>query len=208
MLYRVYLGGQEDNSHKITSVSLLDLYPNKLYSLEQYQKVLEIIAQEFPSLITYTHNHTLYIFGDHPTFFLLRKLLAQNNLPIPVISKLGPFHIWLNLVTDTAIYFFHIYSLLYNTLFGSKLGSKPKFSTLNYLNHQMYIAWSAIKEDVLAKFKLSKDPEVQSWLFFFEEVLPLCVLTYSVVFRSGNIDSWIKTLGRIQLLFINWGRKR
>ena len=187
---------------------LLDLYPNKLYSLSQYKQVINKMKKDFPHLSNYAQQHSLYVFGDHPTFFFLRKLLAQNTLPIPVISKLGPFHIWLNVVTDTGIYFNHIYQSLYFKLFGSKIGPKPKCHIITYLNHLLFIAWTAIRDQVLAIISFKKDIELQSLIFFYEEVLPIAVMAYGSVFRSSNMNEWHRLLERIQLLFITWKRKR
>ena len=201
------LEGVQD-SHKMDSVWLLNLYHAKLYSLAQYKSILTKISQEYPQLLNYSSSNTMFLFGDHPTFMSARKLLAQNNIPLPAISRLGTFHIWLNLVEHAGKVFWHIFNSIHHSLFGSHLAAKPKFHHLVYLSTLVLLSWIPIRDRILQKFKLSKDPSYQSILFFLDEVVPLLVLIYSVIFRANALQEWEEALGRITFLFITWHRIR
>lgn len=192
----------------MNTVWLLNLYNNKLYSLEQYKIVLQQIVKEYPELAAYCGLYTLLLFGDHPTFINFRKMLAHLGIPIFILSQLGKFHIWLNLVEQVGKLFWHFLDAFHHTLFGSHLPLKPKFNYLVLLLTIIMTSWMTIRDRILQHFKISKDLEYTSALFFLEEVTPICVLLYSVVFRSNNLAKWEQILGRIEFLFINFKRIR
>ena len=52
-----------------------------------------MMQEEYPDLHQYARLNTLLCFGDQPSFAMLRKLRAQGQIAIPLISRLGPFHI-------------------------------------------------------------------------------------------------------------------
>lgn len=186
------------------TVSLLNLYDQKLYSYKQYEEALGKICSEYPELVAYAEEFTLLTYGDHPTFIYLRKMLAQNQLPLQLVSRLGPFHIWLNLATDAGIYFNHVYSCIKNRVYGGSFSSKPTLQEVNHLNQLILATWIPIRKAVLNRFQYSKDVEYQSMFFLMEEVIPLAVLAYSTVFRSGMMQEWEEVLQRANLFFIGW----
>lgn len=191
-----------DSSHTMKTVSLLNLYDQKMYSYKLYQESIQKIVFQYPELTEYGQKFTLMIYGDHPTFLYLRKMIAQQQPPLPVISRLGPFDILLNLATNAGIYFNHIYSCIKNRVYVGTLSAQPSLQEINPLNQVILAAWIPIRREVLNTFKLSKDPEYQSVYFLLEEVLPLAMLAYSTVFRSGAIEEWEQILQRFNLLFI------
>ena len=80
-----------DTSHTLNSVSLLNLYEHKLHSAKQYKEVIQRMQEEYPDLHQYAKLNTLLCFGDQPTFAMLRKLRAQGQISIRLISRLVLF---------------------------------------------------------------------------------------------------------------------
>ncbi|KAI8516581.1 hypothetical protein Bbelb_051620 [Branchiostoma belcheri] len=72
---------------------------------------------------------------------------------------------------------------------------------------ELYLGWDALRKEILQKFVLCKDPEFfVTLILLLEEVNPIAVLLYSVVFRGGNYELWRKLLARCAILFLQWGR--
>ena len=56
------------------------------------------------------------------------------------------------------------------------------------------------------KFQLCKDIEFACILHLLDEVIPLSFFHYPVVFRSGNLSSYVPVTLKFALLFIIWRR--
>jgi hypothetical protein len=88
---------------------LLEQKEHPLHSEEDYGRLLERLGQKYPELAEYSRSNILFAIGDHPTFFFLKRMVAKGSIPIKVMPRLGPFHIWLNIVEDAGL-MSHIYT--------------------------------------------------------------------------------------------------
>lgn len=67
--------------------------------------------------------------------------------------------------------------------------------------------WIMIRGKVLRKFCICKDLEFVCILHILEEVILLVFFHYTVIFRSGALDSYFSVMFRFLLLFIIWERR-
>lgn len=103
------------------------------------------------------------------------------------------------------IYHF-VLSHVYWETFGSELPHKPKPFRINLLLNAIFLGWLQLRTKVLQKFQLSKDIEFACILHLLDEVIPLSFFHYPVIFRSGNLSSYVAVMFRFALLFIIWRR--
>ena len=103
------------------------------------------------------------------------------------------------------IYHF-VLSQVYRETFGSELPHKPKPFQRNLLLNAIFLGWLQLRTKVLQKFQLCKDIEFACILHLLDEVIPLSFFHYPVVFRSGNLSSYVPVMLKFALLFIIWRR--
>ena len=99
------------------------------------------------------------------------------------------------------IYHF-VLSQVYRETFGSELPHKPKPFQRNLLLNAIFLGWLQLRTKVLQKFQLCKDIEYACILHLLDEVIPLSFFHYPVVFRSGNLSSYVPVMLKIALPFI------
>ena len=97
-------------------------------------------------------------------------------------------------------------SHVYRETFGSELPHKPKPFRINLLLNAIFLGWLQLRTKILQKFQLCKDIEFASILHLLDEVVPLSFFHYPVIFRSGNLSSYVPVMLRFALLFIIWRR--
>lgn len=66
--------------------------------------------------------------------------------------------------------------------------------------------WLMIRDNVLEKLKLCKDLEYVCIIHILEEILPMVLFQYTVVFRSGNFSEYQDVMFRFLIAFIIWDR--
>jgi hypothetical protein len=76
---------------------------------------------------------------------------------------------------------------MYHAIFGLRkiLAKKPKPYRINLLLELAFKGWSLIKESVKDLFYNCKDPEACMFIDLLDNVIPLVLDFYSVIFHSG-----------------------
>ena len=74
------------------------------------------------------------------------------------------------------------------TSFGFVLPHRPKPFRVQMLLMAVVCGWIMIREKVLRKFCMCKDLEFVCILHILEEVIPLVLFHYTVIFRSGALN--------------------
>ena len=123
-----------------------------------------------------------------------------------MIPEQGPFHVTLNVQEDIIQIYHFILASVYKETFGSELPHKPKPFRINLLLNTVFLGWLQLRDKVLQKFQMCKDIEFACLLHLLDEVIPLSFYHYPVMFRSGNLSSYISVMFRLALLFIIWKR--
>ncbi|KAI8513663.1 hypothetical protein Bbelb_079870 [Branchiostoma belcheri] len=198
--------GDHDERCTLQSCILLDEWEQPLHSAEDYQRAILHVLELYPPLKQYIQQYTLLLAADWPGFFLPKKLLAHGLLPKGIFPRQGPFHISLNFNEHSYCMFKPIFQCLHKALCSGEPPQKPKYDRIVFLQTALFLGWDVIRSEVLEKFATCKDPELLTLLLLLEEVNPIAVLLYSVIFRGGNYDMWYKLVGKCALLFLQWGR--
>ena len=192
------------------SCTLIDEFEHNLKCKEDYHNALLHSFQAAPDLKLYLDKYALPTPGDWPTWYYFKKLIAQEvNEDSPLLSMIpeqGPFHVTLNVQEDIMQIYHFILSNVYKETFGSELPHKPKPFRINLLLNTIFLGWLQLRAKVLQKFQLCKDIEFACLLHLLDEVIPLSFYHYPVMFRSGNLNSYIGIMFRFALLFIIWRR--
>jgi len=147
--------------------------------------------------------------GDWPTWYFTKKLIAQSpqeSIYHHIVPEQGPFHVTLNAHEDIIQIYHFFFERIYYDVFHAKLPLKPKAFRINLLVIGTLCGWLLIREKVLEKFKLCKDPEYVCVIHILDEVLPMVFFQYGVLFRSSNIEEYTKIMFRFMIIFIIWDR--
>jgi hypothetical protein len=100
---------------------------------------------------------------------------------------IGPLHVSLN-SHETVFLLNHVFfnKLNHEVYLKKKLAKKPKPYKINVLLELAASGWNLIRKEVLAKFSHCKDPEVRYLLDLLDNIVPLVLDFYPVIFRSGH----------------------
>ena len=130
----------------------------------------------------------------------------EDSAFLSMVPKQGPFHVTLNVQEDNVQIYHFVLSQVYRETFGSELPHKPKPFRINLLLNAIFLGWlqlrTKVQTKVLQKFQLCKDIEFACILHLLDEVIPLSFFHYPVIFRSGNLSSYVPVMLRFALLFI------
>lgn len=178
--------------------------------MEDYSTALQHILNCCPDLRTYLNNYAVPSPGDWPTWFYQKKIIAQQtpeHILISLMPEQGPLHVSLNSQEDVISIYNFFFARVYKDIFGSVLPHRPKPFRVQMLLMAVLCGWIMIREKVLRKFRMCKDLEFVCILHILEEVIPLVFFHYTVIFRSGALDSYFSVMFRFLLLFIIWERR-
>ena len=127
--------------------------------------------------------------------FTLKKLIAQevneDSALLSIVPEQGPFHVILNVQEDIMQICHFLLSQVCRETFQSELPHKPKPFQRNLLLNTIFFGWLQLRTKVLQKFQLCKDIEFACISHLLDKVIPLSYFHYPVVFRSGNLSSYI-----------------
>ena len=101
------------------------------------------------------------------------------------------------------IFFF---ARVYKDIFGSVLPHRPKPFRVQMLLMAVLCGWIMIREKVLRKFCMGKDLEFVCILHILEEVISLVFFHYTVIFRSGALDSLLFSNVQVFTAVYNLGK--
>ena len=178
--------------------------------MEDYSTALQHILNCCPDLRTYLNNYAVPSPGDWPTWFYQKKIIAQQtpeHILVSLMPEQGPLHVSLNSQEDVISIYNFFFARVHKDIFGSVLPHRPKPFRVQMLLMAVLCGWIMIREKVLRKFCMCKDLEFVCILHILEEVIPLVFFHYTVIFRSGALDSYFSVMFRFLLLFIIWERR-
>ena len=161
---------------KLNSCVLVSETEKYLKSIDDYKAILDLELQYCQPLTSYLQRFAMPVPGDWPTWYFVKKLIAQsddNSYLNSMIPGQGPFHVILNTSEDAVQLFQFFFSELYQHLFGKELAVNPKPFQVSLLTTGTFLGWLLIREMVLKKFQLCKDVEFVMMLHLLDEILPL-----------------------------------
>lgn len=148
-----------------------------------------------PQLTEYLKHYLAPIPGDWPTWFYIKKIIAQTTSEddpiLSLIPEQEPFHASLNLQEQAVIQYHFLFNELHQHLYSKPLPEKPKPALCFLLLSSLLLGWLMIRERIIHKFSFCKDHEYVLMLFLLDEILPLGFFQYSTVFRSGNFENYL-----------------
>ena len=94
-------------------------------------------------------------------------------------------------------------------MFGSRkiLAKKPKPYQINLLLELVFKGWLLVKESVETLFYNCKDPEACTFINLLDDVIPLVLDFYPIIFRSGCWEVYKEAMIRIWTIFYQYQRK-
>jgi len=140
-------------------------------------------------------------------FFFLLQFNPNEDPPhlLSLIPWQGPFHVSFNAQQNVVEIYRFVFEPLYKAIFGRRkvLARKPKPFRISTLITACFGGWLLIRDNVLQHFgPVYKSTEFVLMIHLLEEVVPLVFHFYSVIFRSGNYNSYKNALVRVCLMFI------
>lgn len=208
--YRLYSGLAHEELNTLYSCVLVDEFEQNLKNMENYNTALHHMLNLCPDLHTYLNSYAVPAPGDWPTWYYQKKIIAQqtlNHMLISLIPEQGPLHVSLNSQEDVISIYHFFFSQVYKDIFGSDLPREPKPFRVQLLLMGVLCGWIMIREKVLSKFGFCKDLEYACLLHILDEVIPLVFFHYTLIFRSGTLDTYISVMFRFLILFIIWERR-
>ena len=210
---------------------LIDFVELELKSKGGFSKAYDIAMSS--CLETYLKKFLVIQPGDWPCQFYCRQLVYQSlprhskaststqehqsstdmvkgNFPpvTSLIPTMGPLHISLNSREHVFETFKPFFKTVYNDLFpSSKLADKPKPWRINLILETVYGGWTLIRQQVMAKFKNSKDYQYGVLFNLLDNYLPLVLTIYTVIFKRNNFREYFNAMIRIWVTFLCFKRR-
>ncbi|RIB14739.1 hypothetical protein C2G38_2248046 [Gigaspora rosea] len=91
---------------------------------------------------------------------------------------------------------YNFFDLLFHAVFGHNkvLAKKPKPYKINLILEIVYQGWSQVRPIVIQKSERSKDPEVRYLVNLLDNIVPLVLDFYPIIFHSGNWEAYIEAM--------------
>src|SRR6185369_6462405 len=156
---------------------------------------------------------------DYPGQFYVRRAISScinsastselSTLLLHIVPIIGPLHVSLNSRETVFLLNYAFFNKLNCEVYlkKKKLAKRPKPYKINVLLELAASGWSLIRKEVLAKFCNCKNPEVRYLLDLLDNVIPLVLDFYPVIFRSGYWPAYKEAMFRVWMLFHRYGRK-
>ena len=114
---------------QLNSCVLVSESEQDLKSTDDYKAVLDLELKCCHTLTQYLQKFVMPSSGDWPTWYFVKKLIAQSEDSSPLNSMIpeqGPFHVILNATEDAVLLFHFFFTELYQYLFRKDLPANPK----------------------------------------------------------------------------------
>jgi len=114
----------------------------------------------------------------------------QSNIPsqiLNIIPFIGPLHVSLNGRETVFLINYDFFEKMYHAIFGSCkiLAKKPKPYQINLLLELAFKGWILVKKSVESLFYNCKDPEARIFINLLDNIIPLVLDFYLIIFHSG-----------------------
>ena len=111
----------------------------------------------------------------------------QSSVPqqvLNIVPIIGPLHVSLNSQETVFLINYDFFEKMYHSIFGSCkiLAKKPKLYQINLLLELALKGWLLVKESIQSLFYNCKDPEACMSIDLLDNVIPLVLDFYSIIF--------------------------
>jgi len=126
-----------------------------------------------------------------------------------IIPFIGPLHVSLNSRETVFLINYDFFEKMYHSIFGSRkiLAKKPKPYRINLLLDLAFKGWLLVKESIQNLFQNCKDPEARTFIDLLNNIIPLVLDFYPIIFRSGHWEAYEEAMLRMWSIFFRYRRK-
>jgi hypothetical protein len=130
----------------------------------------------------------------------------ENNL---VYHHKFSLHVSLNSRETVFLVNYEFFEKMYHSIFGSRkiLAKKPKPYRINLLLDLAFRGWLLVKESIQSLFCNCKDPEARMFIDLLDNIIPLVLDFYPIIFHSGCWEAYEEAMLRIWSIFYRYRRK-
>ncbi len=178
------------------NTKLVDLLEGNLHSTKDYLLAVQSIIN-IPEMNAYLKKNILVAPMDYPRqrnicHAIVNHMIngAKSSVPpqiLNVVPFIGLLHVSLNSRKTVFLINYDFFEKMYHSIFGSHkiLAKKPKPYQINFLLDLAFKGWLLVRKSIQNLFYNCKDPEVRMFIDLLDNVIPLVLDFYSIIFRSG-----------------------
>src|SRR6266498_3094371 len=209
---------ERKNDRSMQNTKLVDFLKGSLHSTKDYLLAVQSIIG-ISEINTYLKKNILITPMDFLRQKNIRRAIVhhmtngeQSNILsqiLNIIPFIGPLHISLNSRETVFLINYDFFEKMYHAIFGlyKILAKKPKPYRINLLLELAFRGWSLIKESVESLFYNCKDPEACIFINLLNNVIPLVLDFYPIIFRSGCWKVYEEAMLRMWIIFYQYRRK-
>ena len=203
---------ERKKDRSMQNTKLIDLLEGSLHSTEDYLSVIRLIIN-IPELYAYLEENALVAPMDYPRQKNVRHAVMnylikgeQSSVPqqiLNIVPFIGPLHVSLNSRETVFLINYAFFEKMYHVVFGSRkiLAKKPKPYRINLLLELVFKGWLLVKESVENLFYNCKDPEACTFINLLDDVIPLVLDFYPIIFCSGCWEMYKEAMICIWTIF-------
>jgi hypothetical protein len=215
--YDIRIAERKDD-RSMHNTKLVDLLEGNLHSTKDYLSVIRSIIN-IPEMHAYLEKNILAAPMDYPGQRNVRRAIVnymingeQSDTPpqiLNIVPFIGPLHISINSRESVFLINYDFFEKMYHSIFGSRkiLAKKPKPYRINFLLEIAFKGWLLVKESVQNLFYNCKDPEACMFIDLLDNIIPLALDFYPIIFRSGCWEAYEEAMLRIWTIFYRYRRK-
>ncbi len=117
-----------------------------------------------------------------------------------------PLHVSLNSRKTGFLLNYQFFDKLFHKIYGyhKVLAKKPKPYKINLLLELVSQSWSQVRLPILQKFEWSKDLEARYLINLLDNIIPLVLDFYLIIFRSGNWIAYKEIMFHVWAIFYQY----
>src|SRR5438128_8251842 len=200
------------------NTKLVDLKEGSLHSTDDYVKALRHMM-DVHEVRTYLETQVLVAPIDYPGQRNVRRAINHrinagdrsgiSEQILHIVPMIGPLHVSLNSRATVFLANYQFFDKFFHEVFGRQkvLAKKPKAYKINLFLELASQGWSRVRTAVQRKFEQSKDAEARYLINLLENVIPLVLDFYPVIFRSGNWPAYKEAMFCVWAIFYQYNRK-
>jgi hypothetical protein len=209
---------QRRTDRSMENTKLVDLKEGSLHSTDDYVKALRHMM-DVHEVRTYLETQVLVAPMDYPGQRNVRRAINHrinagdrsgiSEQILHIVPMIGPLHVSLNSRETVFLANYQFFDKFFHEVFGRQkvLAKKPKAYKINLFLELASQGWSRVRTAVQRKFEQSKDAEARYLINLLENVIPLVLDFYPVIFRSGNWPAYKEAMFRVWAIFYQYNRK-
>ncbi|CAG8663745.1 812_t:CDS:2, partial [Ambispora gerdemannii] len=209
---------QRQVDRSMDNTKLVDLKEGSLRSTNNYVDAIKHLM-DVPEVRTYVETQILVAPMDYPGQLHVRRAINYRikvgdlsrilEQILHIVPMIGPLHVSLNSRETVFLENYTFFDKLFHAVFGHQkvLAKKPKPYKINLLLELASQGWSRMRLITLQKFEQSKDPEVRYLINLLDNIIPLVLDFYPIIFRSGNWMAYKEAIFRVWTIFFQYKRR-